>query len=161
MSESSFIFRLVRRDQFIFPSLAKVQNPLCSPLKRDRDPGSQTSCFPPGYPGKISATELHHFQPGRHVSTLPLSLALFLLPPHPPKPSLPHTLCPFPTNKLSSLSFPDIPPPPPSPDTAPCQPPLQRPFSLSFYLLLSPPPLSSLQAWALGPHRQKEREKES
>ena len=31
---------------------AEVQNPLFSPLKRGRDPESQTICLPPGYPGK-------------------------------------------------------------------------------------------------------------
>ena len=30
----------------------EVQNHLFSPLKRGRDPGSQTMCLPPGYPGK-------------------------------------------------------------------------------------------------------------
>ena len=33
---------------------ADVQNPLFSPLKQGRDPGSQTICLPPGYPGKVT-----------------------------------------------------------------------------------------------------------
>ena len=33
---------------------AEVQNPLFSPLKRGRDPESQTMCWPPGYPGELT-----------------------------------------------------------------------------------------------------------
>ena len=38
---------------------AEVQNPLFSPLKRGCDPGSQTMCLPPGYPGKTMPPRSH------------------------------------------------------------------------------------------------------
>ena len=43
---------------------AEVQNPLFSPLKRGRDPGSQTMCLPPGYPGKACHQDLRRARAG-------------------------------------------------------------------------------------------------